>query len=512
MSVLGIYFGPKVISIVETKGKKILKNIQVLNSDFSVSGLEDKVPEEIKIVALFKERLRKEQIITKDAVLILSGKDLIVRTFSIPILPPSELSPAINFEAKKYIPFKIEELVTSFQTYLDRVNNRYAVLFVGIKRDILEKYFSIANQVGLRVKFLEYSAFSVLRLIELSGIKGKGIVGVISIDTQEGDEADFTVLENGFPLFSCDIKFGTVQEDTKALQVPGMIAEKLKSEIRISLDYYNHKFPAKKLKQIFLISNNDARNVIAPFVQELGLVFKFVDPTKVIGKEGAFSLSLLKAFSCTLSTIVKSSVKVNLLQGWEKSKQLKSMAAGHPTEVLYYFFSDLRVNPVVIGISALLLTVSFGLGVYKQLPLKKEIALIRAARPIYPAAESAGLAELEEIESKIKSNINTMETAIKKQLYVTPQLIAVNDLIPEGMWLDRFSFISSPQQGAELTISGKVFLGNSDKEFETISSFFFSLKNNDYFKNTFRDIEIKTVTTDVIDNDTISRFVITGQS
>jgi len=512
MSLLGIYFGPKVINIVETKVKKILNNIQIANSDFSVTGLEDKVPEEIKIVALFKERLRKEQIATKDTVLILSGKDLIVRTFSIPILPPNELHPAINFEAKKYIPFKIEELVTSFQTYLDRVNNRYSVLFVGIKKDILEKYLSIANQVGLRVKLIEYSAFSVLRLVELSGLKVKGIVGVISIDTKEGDEADFTVLENGFPLFSCDIKFGNVMEDTKVLQVPGMIAEKLKSEIRISLDYYNHKFPVKKLKQIFLIGNNDARNVISPFVQELGLVFKFVDPTKVIGKEGAFSLSLLKAYSCTLSASVKSSVKVNLLQGWERSKQIKSMAAGHPTEVLYFFFSDLRVNPIVIVVSILLLAASFGLGISKQLPLKKEIALIRAVRPNYPKAASANLTELTEIESKIKNDINIMETAIKKQLYVTPQLIAVNDLILEGMWLDRFYFICSPQQGAELTLTGKVFLGNSDKEFELISKFFFSLKNNEYFKNTFREIEIKTVTTDVIGTDTISRFTITGRS
>lgn len=511
MSLLGIYFGPKVISIVETKGKKILNNIQIPNSAFFVTGLDDKVPEEIKIVALFKERLRKEQIETKDAVLILSGKDLIVRTFSIPILPPSELHPAINFEAKKYIPFKIEELVTSFQTHLDRFNSRYAVLFVGIKKDILEKYFSIANQVGLRVKFIEYSAFSVLRLVELSGLKGKGIVGVISIDTQEGDEADFTVLDNGFPLFSCDIKFGTVLEDTKVLQVPGMIAEKLKSEIRISLDYYNHKFPAKKIKQIFLIGNNDARNVISPFVQELGLVFKFVDPTRAIGKEGAFSLSLLKAYSCTLSASIKSSVKVNLLQGWEKTKQLKSMAAGHPTEVLYLFFSDLRVNLFVIGISVLLLAGSFGLGIYKQMPLRKEIALIKAARPNYPNA-NAGLSELDGIESKIKNDIEVMETAVKKQLYVTPQLTIINELIPEGMWLDRFNFICSPQQGAEFTISGKVFLGNSDKEFELISSFFFSLKNHNFFKNTFKVLEIKTVSTDIIGSDTISRFVITGHS
>jgi len=511
MSLLGIYFGPKVISLVETKGKKILNNIQIPNSAFGSTGLDDKVPEEIKIVALFKERLRKEQIETKEAVLVLSGKDLIVRTFSIPILPPNELATAINFEAKKYIPFKIEELVTSFQTHLDRFNNRYAVLFVGIKKEILEKYFSIANQIGLKVKFIEYSAFGVLRLLELSALKAKGIAGLVSIDTQEGDEADFTVLENGFPLFSCDIKFGTVTDDTKILQVPGMIAEKLKSEIRISLDYYNHKFPAKKIKQLYLIGNNDARTIIAPFAQELGLSFKFVDPTKAIGKPGSFSLSLLKAYSSALSTSIKSTVKINLLLGWEKSKQLKSMSAGNPAEILYLFLSDLKISPYVLAASVLLCVSSLAFGIYKQIPLKKEIITIKSQRPSF-SNPNANVDELRSMETKVKQDLEQMDNAVKKQIYLTPQLAAINDLIPEGMWLDKFSFISSPQQGSELTISGRVFLGNSDQEFELINSFYFALKKYEFFKNTFKEITIKTVSTDNVGNDTISRFVITGHS
>ncbi|MFZ2937190.1 MAG: hypothetical protein WA066_00600, partial [Candidatus Omnitrophota bacterium] len=139
---LGVYFGPKIITLVETKGKKISNTVQIKRSLISPGELEEKVPDEVKIVALFKDELRKNNIDAKEAVICLSGKDLIIRTFEIPVMPANELVNIINFEVKKYIPFKVEDLIADFQTKLDKLSRRNQILYVGIKKEVLNKYLS----------------------------------------------------------------------------------------------------------------------------------------------------------------------------------------------------------------------------------------------------------------------------------------------------------------------------------------------------------------------------------
>ncbi len=134
MSTLGIYFGPKAVDVVETKGRKFLKHIQIPLGGVSAGEFEEKVPLEIKIVALFNEALRRNKIESKEAVLSLSGKDLIMRTFEMPNLPKDEMASAINFEAKKYIPFRVEELVSGYHTEFVKVSRFNSVSFAGIMK------------------------------------------------------------------------------------------------------------------------------------------------------------------------------------------------------------------------------------------------------------------------------------------------------------------------------------------------------------------------------------------
>ena len=59
MNSLGIYFGPKAITLVETKGKKVLNTGQISRLALSHSEFEERVPDQIKMVALFKDELRQ---------------------------------------------------------------------------------------------------------------------------------------------------------------------------------------------------------------------------------------------------------------------------------------------------------------------------------------------------------------------------------------------------------------------------------------------------------------------
>jgi Tfp pilus assembly PilM family ATPase len=97
-SELGVYFGPETISIVQAKGGKILNSIQIPRLSSSPEGeIEEKVPDEVKTVALFKDEMRKNNISGDKVVISLSGKELIIRTFEMPLLGRDELQSAVTF-------------------------------------------------------------------------------------------------------------------------------------------------------------------------------------------------------------------------------------------------------------------------------------------------------------------------------------------------------------------------------------------------------------------------------
>ncbi|MCX5707179.1 MAG: pilus assembly protein PilM [Candidatus Omnitrophica bacterium] len=288
MNALGIYFGPKTINITETKGKKLINNIQIPLFEVLGSGLEEKVPFEVKAVALLNDAFRMNKIEVKEANLCLSGKDLIIRTFEMPLMPKEELQSAISFEAKKYIPFKLEDLITDYQIEIDNLSHTNIVLFVGIKEETFNLYVSIFKQLNIKVNQIEYSGFSILRALKLGQANESGVTGLLCFDLESEDEINFMVLENGFPLFTRDIN---LTAGTEGLEKPekldsGAALEKLKSEVRVSMDYFHRKFPGKAIQKITVISGDEQRSSLETFMSELAISCKFLNIVKAkFGRE-----------------------------------------------------------------------------------------------------------------------------------------------------------------------------------------------------------------------------------
>lgn len=510
MSSLGVYFGQDLIQIVETKGKNILSSIRIPLSAVGASELEEKVPDEVKLVALFKEELRRNKIEAKEVYIAASGKDLIIRTFDMPVMPNEELAAAINFEARKYIPIKIEELVWDYQLYFDKANRKNLVLLVGIKKDILDKHLSVFKQLGLKINSLEYAAFSALRLLSLAGIKDKGIVSMVDADLIELDEVNFTVLEDGFPLFSRDmlLKAPAPEPGKPEEQDSGMLLEKFKTEIRISLDYYNRKFPTKKIEKTLVIVNKDYQPDLEAFAKEVGIDIQFIDVNKCIGKPVAFSLSLVKAYSCSLFKIVKSGLKIDLLAA--KSKALKETAA--PALSLASLLKGFQLDPKMALLALLICGAAFGYGLYQKLPLEKELAGIKSMRPqVATVNPDAGYDELSAIDAKYKAKIDAVNNLIKQQLYLTEILDIIPRVMPEGVWLNDFSF-NKTENGNALTLNGLAYVADSSKEFELVNSFVEKLKENVVFNKYFKEIKIASLDRGKVKDTDVANFVISCQA
>lgn len=504
MNTLGIYFGPQLVGIVEAKDNKTVKYIQVSQAALSTGeSLEEKVPISAKLATAIKSELIRNDIEANEAIVSISGKDLIVRTFEMPILPRQELDTAVNFEVKKYIPFKVEDLISDFQYKFDKSIRKTRVLFVGIKKDALDKYLDILNQVGIRIKAIEYSAFSILRLFKLAAIKEKGIVAVINIDLTKDDEANFVVIEGGFPLFSRDISLMAGSEEiikTEENQ-QGVILEKLKREIQISLDYYDRKFPGKNISKLFFIANIKYQADLDGFIKELNLNTSFIDVNKYIDTPIPFCLPFVKAYSSSLFRI-NIDVKIDLLLAKEKVVRKSIQLAGIPASLIERFKWDL----ITAAFCLIVLIVVFLLGIYRSLPVQEELRNIINIRPVTSTVSwELSDKELLGINSEYKLKAESIDAIIKSRLYLTPLLDAIPRVVPKGMRLMNLSF-STKGEEIQLILEGTVYLADAEKESELVNVFLSNIKVNAAFNKYFNEISIVSVVRKQTDKAPMTHF------
>lgn len=507
MSSLSIYFGPKLISIVESKGRRLINNIGIPQSTISAGELEERVPVEVKaieIIALFKDELRRNKIYAKEATLCLSGKDLIIRTFEMPVLSAEELKTAINFEVKKYIPFKVEDLISDSQLKFDKISRTNLVLFMGIKKETLDRYFSIFSQLDIKIAGIEYSAFSIIRCLKLARFSDNGVIGIIGADAQGEDEVNFIVLENGFPLFSRDIfagpgSVGKVEETGEALSL-----ERLKTEIHVSLDYYHRKFPTKGIKKIFLIANQGCRSELEAFILERGLSVQFVDVARYIDKTLTFSLSFIKGYTASLSKTIKTNLRLDLLAADRKAKVLKEKTVQLETVSL---LKGLNLSHRIIALCLLIFILSFGFGLYRKQPLRKELNSLISMRPkVATVNPDSTYEELNRIDSQYKQKLDNLDRLIKNQLYLTDVLAVVPKIIPNGVWLTDFDFKKKEEGKTEVILEGLVYLADNEKEFATANKFLANLRENPEITRYFREINIKSLDRKQLEKFTATSF------
>lgn len=508
MSILGIYFGPKVVDVVETKGRKLLNHIQIPTSGIAGGDFEEKVPLEVKIVALFNEVLRRNKIESKEAVLSLSGKDLIMRTFEMPNLPKEEMPSAVNFEAKKYIPFKVEELISGYQSLADKRSRINTVLFAGIKKEILNKYSSILNQLNIKTKHIEYCGFSIIRALNLSGAKEAGIIGLLCVDFAQDDEVNFVVLENGFPLFNRDISLsmGAAEgaENSEA-QVSASL-DKLKTEMRVSLDYYQRKFPGKSIQKMYILSNPEQQPQVEAFMADFGITAKFIDFARIIGKPVVYSAGFVKSYSSALEGAIPTKIKINLLETRARALKPAAIAGGQQLDT-WALFKEIKIDYRIIILGILICVSVFGYGVYQSAPFKLKLKDVISKRITVDKVDNTqGLTELEGINLAYKNKLEKLDTLIRKQLYLTETLDVIPRHIPEGVWLVNFTLNNKDRERVELNLEGRAYLKDSDKEFAAVNKFIEALKQDLVFTKYFTDINIVSINQQEEDRVTVTSF------
>ncbi len=209
---IGIDLGSSSIKIVELgrKDQRVylvnyaLAQIKT-NAVFSVIDLKDE-----EIVKILKELIAEAKISGRYATVSLPVEKTFSTVITLPAMPANELAAAVSFEAQKYVPVPLQEVVLDWTVIsgderpaskgaTDSVGSAAEgggqsaqILLLAVPKETINRVTKIVGQAGLKVAALEQEAFSLAR--SLIG-NDKNTFMVIDLGRRG---TDIIVLDQGF--------------------------------------------------------------------------------------------------------------------------------------------------------------------------------------------------------------------------------------------------------------------------------------------------------------------------
>jgi type IV pilus assembly protein PilM len=119
------------------------------------------------------EALRRSGIKTKRVATAVSGRSVIVRYINMVSMSDEELKSALRFEADKYIPFELDEVVLDCARLEDHhdaggENKEMKVLLVAVKRNVIDEHVQVIQGLGLMPLVIDVDSFALGNAFELN--------------------------------------------------------------------------------------------------------------------------------------------------------------------------------------------------------------------------------------------------------------------------------------------------------------------------------------------------------
>jgi type IV pilus assembly protein PilM len=264
---LGLDIGTRFIKCVEMSENK---------GSFMVTGIGlREVPSPEAQKDTIHELLRDSGFKTRRVVTSVSGRSVIVRYVTMPFMTDDQMRNAIKYEAAKYIPFEVEDMILDYQRLKDEggaegEKKEMRVLLVAAKRDYIVEHANLVEGLGLLPAVVDVDSFALGNGFELAGTvkpdafdwtKITALVDVgaskTNVNIVKGDVSFFTreifiggdeMTESLSKKMNMDVKEAEKlkrepgDQDAHVQDALGSVLDDLCHEIHLSLDYFENQF------------------------------------------------------------------------------------------------------------------------------------------------------------------------------------------------------------------------------------------------------------------------------
>ena len=160
----------------------------------------------------------------KKVVTAVGGRDVIIKRIQMDRMKEADAREVIRWEAEQHVPFDMESVELDFQILdPDHEGLQMAVLLVAAKRELIENKTALLYDAGLEPEVIDIDAFALHNAFELNYPEAMhGVVGFVNIGHET---TNVNLLENGVPVLTRDLAFGTRRLRENLQRERGLTAE-----------------------------------------------------------------------------------------------------------------------------------------------------------------------------------------------------------------------------------------------------------------------------------------------
>lgn len=215
---------------------------------------------------------------SRKCVTAVSGRSVIVRYVPMMPLADTELKQAVRYEADKYIPFEVDEVVLDCAKIEEAIQGeQMKVVLVAVKRTFIEEHVALMDRLGLSPAVVDVDIFALSNAFEARnrrlGITDEEIRGLVDIGASK---TNISIMRGNTHHFGREFytagndlteavakRFGEDPADVERMKEdPGgaletmqdailTVLEEIGSEIRLSFDYYENQYD-QEVKEVYI--------------------------------------------------------------------------------------------------------------------------------------------------------------------------------------------------------------------------------------------------------------------
>ena len=177
--------------------------------------------------ALFVE----EGIAERDVVVSVGGRDVIIKPIQMDRMKKSDAREVIRWEAEQHVPFDMDDVQLDFEiTDPEGEGLQMGVLLVAAKRELVENKVALLAEANLDARIIDVDAFALHNALEANYPEAmRGLSGLVSIGHET---TNVNILEDGVPVLTRDLSFGTRRLSLDLQRERGMLAEEAEAVLR----------------------------------------------------------------------------------------------------------------------------------------------------------------------------------------------------------------------------------------------------------------------------------------
>lgn len=269
-SFLGIDIGTssiKAVQIGDDNGRPRLMTYGYIETHSDIVK-SDSAASQQSVVAAIKSLLKEAHVSTTRVIAALPSFTVFSSIISLPLMTRKELNSAVRFEAKKFVPMPIDDLVLDWKLLketpvkgqpADRAPKNLRVLITAAPKSLVKRYIDIFKATGLQLDNLETEALALERSLVGSDPAPVMIVDIGAVAT------DIAIMVDGIPLINRSIDVGgeTITKSiAQSLTVDHDRAEQFKRDFGLNASQSNVSQVPKTIEFVLSSIVNEIRFVL----------------------------------------------------------------------------------------------------------------------------------------------------------------------------------------------------------------------------------------------------------